>query len=117
MRQKPLRLNYDKDKDQGPRKYDQNRHGLELEVDGYKKGEEYFKDEVFDENTYTDACFREFRNLNQGVIDDYIKEQSKLVDKSHTGYILIPAFQSQTFRVLLSLRSMTALEILQDISG
>ena len=59
-----------------------------------EKGEEYFKDEAFDKNTYTDACSREFRNLNQGVIDDYIKEQSKLVDKSHTGYILIPAFQS-----------------------
>ena len=52
-----------------------------------EKGEEYFKDEAFDKNTYTDACSREFRNLNQGVIDDYIREQSKLIDKSHPGYI------------------------------
>ena len=59
-----------------------------------EKGEEYFKDEIFDENTYTDACFREFRTLNQSVIDEYLKEQSKLADKKHTGYILIPAFQS-----------------------
>ena len=67
------------------------RRGVVLET---QNGDEIYKDEMFDENSYTDACFKEFRNLNQGVMDDFINQQGKLVDKSKTGYIMIPHFQS-----------------------